>query len=234
MQSKRVKVWDLPTRIFHWLLVAGVSGALITGQVGGNAIDWHARIGLTLVGLIVFRLVWGVVGSTHSRFASFLPTPAALRAYLRGQWRGVGHNPLGALSVIALLALLAVQLASGVLANDDIAFNGPLFSLVSKDLSDWITGLHRSNSTLLIALIALHLAAIAFYTHVRKDKLVKPMITGWKEVPPEQGDDGGKARGGRVALIAAMLIALGAVYGASGAWISAAPATPAQVPAAAW
>lgn len=237
MQDKRTKVWDLPTRLFHWLLVVGVSAALITGQIGGNAIDWHARIGLTLVGLIVFRLVWGIVGSTHSRFASFLPTPAALRAYLRGEWRGAGHNPLGALSVLALLTLLAVQLASGVLANDDIAFDGPLFSLVSKALSDWITSVHRLNSTLLIALIVLHLAAIAFYTHVRKDKLIKPMITGWKEVPPGQGDDDGKPNGGgRGALIAAVLIALGAVYGASGRWIAAPapPAAPAASSAAAW
>ena len=241
MQGKRIKVWDLPTRIFHWLLVVCIAGALVTGQIGGNAIDWHARIGVALIGLIVFRLIWGIVGSTHSRFGSFLPTPKAVRAYLRGEWRGVGHNPLGALSVLALLALIAVQLASGVLANDDIAFNGPLFHLISKEWSDAITGLHRSNSTLLIALIALHLAAIAFYGHVKKDKLIKPMITGWKEVPAGHGDGsdnsdkGGKARsGGRFALIVALAVALAAAYGASGAWISAAPAAPVAAPAAAW
>ena len=226
MQRQRIKVWDLPTRLFHWLLALCVSAALITGQIGGAAIDWHGRIGLAIVGLIVFRLVWGLIGSRHARFASFVPTPTALAAYLRGQWRGVGHNPLGALSVIALLLLIAAQLGSGLLANDDIAFHGPLFALISKELSDRLTGIHELSSTLLIALIAVHLCAIAFYAHIKKDKLVKPMVTGWKEVDPELGDqssDGVRS----VALVIALAVALAAAYGASGAWLPAA-AAPAQ------
>ena len=226
MQRQRIKVWDLPTRLFHWLLALCVSAALITGQIGGAAIDWHGRIGLAIVGLIVFRLVWGLIGSRHARFASFVPTPTTLAAYLRGQWRGVGHNPLGALSVIALLLLIAAQLGSGLLANDDIAFHGPLFALISKELSDRLTGIHELSSTLLIALIVLHLAAIAFYGHVKKDKLIKPMITGWKDLPP--GTEGESAAGGgMVALIVALAVALAAAYGASGAWLPAA-AAPAQ------
>ena len=231
MQRQRIKVWDLPTRLFHWLLALCVSAALITGQIGGAAIDWHGRIGLVIVGLIVFRLVWGLIGSRHARFASFVPTPTTLAAYLRGQWRGVGHNPLGALSVLGLLALVAIQLSTGLFGNDDIAFRGPLYDLISKELSDRLTGIHELSSTLLIALIVLHLAAIAFYGHVKKDKLIKPMITGWKDLPP--GTEGESAAGGgMVALIVALAVALAAAYGASGAWL---PAAAAPVPSApAW
>ncbi|MBS1228301.1 MAG: Cytochrome bacterial [Proteobacteria bacterium] len=233
MATKRIKLWDLPTRLFHWLLVLCVSAALITGNIGGAAIEWHGRIGLAIVGLVVFRIVWGLIGSSHARFASFLPTPASIAAYLRGQWQGIGHNPLGALSVIGLLALVALQLCTGLFGNDDIAFRGPLYDLITKDLSDRLTAIHELTSNALIALIVLHLAAIAFYAHVKKDNLVKPMITGWKEL---QGDEYGESTtgGGAIAFIVALAIALAAVYGASGAWL-AAPPPPAAVQAApAW
>lgn len=229
--SKRIKVWDLPTRLFHWLLVMLIAAAIITGQIGGNAIDWHGRIGLALVGLIAFRIAWGVLGSTTARFSSFFPTPSSLRAYLKGEWHGVGHNPLGAFSVFGLLALISLQLATGLLSNDDIAFNGPLSSLIAKSLSDTLSGVHEFTFSLLIALIGLHLAAIAFYTHVKKDKLIKPMLTGWKEV--EEGQVKSTTGGGLIALVVALVIAAAAVYGASGAWI--APPPPAETPpAAAW
>jgi cytochrome b len=234
MQYKRVKVWDLPTRIFHWLLALCVGAALVTGQIGGNAIDWHARIGLIIVGLIAFRLTWGIVGSTYARFSTFLPTPSAIRAYLRGEWRGLGHNPFGALSVLALLAFIALQVGTGLFANDDIAFTGPLFSHISKDLSDRLAGIHGLTSKLLIALIVLHLAAIAFYAHIKKDNLVKPMLTGHKELAAEHEDAEQHAAkgGGPVALVIALIVAVAAVYGASGAWIDT-PAAPAAAPPAA-
>ena len=121
----RVRVWDLPTRAFHWSLVAAVTVATVTGTLGGRWMEWHSRAGLLIVGLLSFRLAWGFVGFEHARFASFAPTPTRLRAYLMGQWRGVGHNPLGALSVFALLGILALQAATGLFSNDDIAINGP-------------------------------------------------------------------------------------------------------------
>lgn len=220
MQHKRITVWDLPTRIFHWLLAVCVAAALISGQIGGNAIDWHARIGLAIVGLIVFRIVWGLLGTTYARFASFMPTPSAIRAYLHGGWRGHGHNPLGALSVLALLLVITLQLATGLFANDDIAFTGPLFSRIGKELSDRLTGIHAINSKVLIALVALHLCAIAFYAHVKKDNLVKPMLTGWKLVAPdEDGEADAASGGGMFALVVALLVAIAAVYAASGALI---------------
>lgn len=112
---QRIQLWDLPTRLFHWSLALLVFGAILTGKIGGGAMVWHGRIGIALVGLLVFRLIWGFVGWTYARFAQFMPTPASLSAYLRGQWRGLGHNPFGAISVLGLLALLAALLAPDLL-----------------------------------------------------------------------------------------------------------------------
>ena len=222
MNSKKIRLWDLPTRLFHWLLVLSVAASIVSGQLGGNLIEVHGKIGLAIVGLIAFRLVWGFAGSTYARFAQFFPTPAKVKAYLRGEWRGVGHNPLGAFSVFGLLGLLAFQAFSGLFSNDDITFFGPLFDLVSKDLSNQLTGLHKQSSTLLFILIGLHLAAIAFYGHVKKDNLIKPMISGWKET-----DQGESAKGGGfVALIVALAMAGAAVYGASGVWMPEPPPPP--------
>lgn len=221
MQEKSFKLWDLPTRLFHWLLVTAVAAALVSGQLGGGLIEWHGRIGLAIVGLVAFRLVWGIVGSTYARFAQFFPTPGRLLAYLRGDWQGAGHNPLGALAVCALLALLAAQASSGLFANDDIAFVGPLYNLVGRDLSERLTGLHHLIADLLIGLVALHVAAIVFHVRVRKHNLLQPMLTG------QQAGEGESARGGSLgALIVALLIAAGAVYAASGAWQAPPPAPP--------
>ena len=227
--TKRIKLWDLPTRLFHWLLVFLIVAAIITGKQGGNAIVWQGRIGLAIVGLLTFRILWGFLGSTHARFASFFPTPARLVAYLRGQWHGIGHNPLGAFSVFGLLALIALQLGSGLFANDDIAFQGHLSVLVDKDLSDRLTSLHRLLINALIILIGLHLVAIMFYAHVKKDNLVKPMITGWKEIAADSAER--ITGGGMIALIVAVTVAGAAVYGASGQWISAPPPPPQATPA---
>ncbi|SDH35109.1 cytochrome b/b6 domain-containing protein [Propionivibrio dicarboxylicus] len=218
--AHRTPVWDLPTRIFHWSLATLVAGAIISGKIGGNAIVWHGRIGLALVGLVVFRLAWGFLGSTHARFASFVPTPSRLRAYLRGEWDGLGHNPLGALSVLALLALIGAQLATGLLANDDIAFQGHLAPLVAKELSDTLSSLHRLLINGLIGLIALHLAAIMFYAHVKRENLVKPMLTGWKETAAAPKTPVG---GGPLALLVALLLACAAIYAGSGSWIAPPP-----------
>lgn len=222
MNSKRIRLWDLPTRLFHWLLALSVAVALVSGQVAGNFIEWHGKIGLFIVGLVTFRLVWGVLGSTYARFTQFFPTPAKVKAYLRGEWRGVGHNPLGAFSVFALLGLLAFQVASGLFTNDDITFYGPLFDLVSKDVSNKLTSLHHLASNLIYALIVLHLAAIAFYGHIKKDNLIKPMLSGWKETVEGESAKGG----GLVALIIALGIAGAAVYAASGAWMPPPPPPP--------
>lgn len=223
MNSKRIRLWDLPTRLFHWLLAVAVAAALISAEIGGNFMDWHGRIGLLIVGLLAFRLVWGVLGSTYARFAHFFPSLTRIRIYLSGEWRGEGHNPLGALSVFALLGILLFQVISGVFANDDIAFTGPLFDLVGKDWSDILSGWHHEIGELVLPLIGLHIAAVLFYVHVKKQNLVKPMITGWKE-----GEGESAKGGGWLAFVVALAIALAAVYGASGAWLKQ-PQAPAGV-----
>lgn len=212
MNRTRIRLWDLPVRIVHWSLVLAVGTAVITGELGGNWMALHGKAGLTIVGLVVFRLVWGLIGSTHARFLRFAPTPGKLKAYLRGQWRGVGHNPLGALSVLALLGLLALQGATGLFSNDDIAFSGPLFNLVDDALASRLTGIHKQAANVLLVLLGLHVAAIGFYVAFGKDNLVKPMVTGWKEV--DAGESA--AKGGPVAFIVALSIALAAVYAVSG------------------
>ncbi len=227
--SKRIKLWDLPTRLFHWLLVVGVLAAVISGELGGKLIEWHARFGLVIVGLLAFRLVWGIFGSTYARFARFFPTPGAIAGYLKGRWKGQGHNPLGALSVFGLLSLLAGQAATGLFANDDIAFHGPLYNLIDSGMSGRLTGFHGLLANLLLILVAVHVAAIVFYVRVKKEDLIRPMMTGWKDV-----DEGESAKGGGpLALVLALLIAALAVYGASGTWLPA-PVPPAVVETPAW
>ncbi len=233
MAAQRIKLWDLPTRLFHWLLVLLVTAAVVSGKIGGDAMmQWHGRIGLGILGLLAFRLVWGFVGSTYARFLSFLPTPGRIAAYLKGQWHGLGHNPLGALSVFGLLAFTAVQVGTGLFSNDQIAFKGPLYRLAGSELSDRLSGIHALSINILLALIALHICAIAFYAHVKKDNLIAPMITGWKKIDPQENPQRPAEPaqgGGAVALIAALLIAAAAIYGGTGAWLSAdPPPAPAQ------
>lgn len=224
MKAARIRVWDLPTRLFHWTLVLSVAAAVVTGKAGGNLMTWHGRIGTLIVGLLAFRFAWGIVGSTYARFVQFLPTPRKLADYLKGRRTGPGHSPLGALAVFAILGLLFVQAATGLVSNDDIAFYAPLYALVGRAMSDRLTGIHQQLPAVLIAMAALHVSAIVFYAVRRNQNLVKPMITGWKE-----GSDGEPARGGGLpAFVIGVLISLVAVYGAAGAWIQQPPPSPEQ------
>ena len=232
----RQRVWDLPIRLFHWLLVASIAFAYVSGTLGGNLIDWHGRAGFFIVGLVVFRIVWGFIGTPTARFSTFVRGPAAIRAYLRGEWRGLGHNPIGALSVLGLLALVAAQATTGLFTNDDIAYQGPLADLVGKDQSDRFHSLHAWLQNGLLALVVLHVGAIAFYLRVKKENLVKPMITGWREVTPQAARASSTPAprgGGFPAFIIAVLIAAGATYAAAGGLLPATPAAPAQPAAAA-
>jgi len=207
-QRTRIRLWDLPLRIFHWSLVGAVATAVVTGELGGPWMGLHGKAGLTIVGLVVFRLVWGLIGSTHARFVHFAPTPSKLKSYLRGHWRGTGHNPLGALSVFAVLGLLAVQAGTGLFSNDDIAFSGPLYNAIDDALAGRLTGLHRQLANVLLALLALHVAAIMFYLRFKRDNLVNPMVTGWKEV--ENGHS--TQQGGPIAFAVSVATALAVVH----------------------
>jgi len=180
--------------------------------------DRTVRFGVTIVGLLAFRLVWGFVGSTYARFIQFVRGPGTVKAYLQGRWQGVGHNPLGALSVLAMLGTLVLLVMTGLFANDDIAFEGPLYALVGKDFSDRMAGIHRLIEPVTILLVLAHIGVIAYYVRVKNENLIMPMITGEKVGAGEPAKGGGIA-----AFCAAFVIALGAAYGASGAWIPAPP-----------
>ena len=178
----KVRVWDLPTRLFHWVLVMAVLGLFVTGSIGGNLMVWHMRFGYTVFALVLFRVGWGVFGGHWSRFVQFVPTPMRLVRYVRGTDAGrsaIGHNPLGALSVMAMLAVLALQVGTGLISDDDIAFTGPLVRFVSSETSGLATGYHKEiGKFLLLALIGLHLGALTFYAVVKKKALIPAMISG--------------------------------------------------------
>lgn len=226
-----VHIWDLPTRIFHWLLALSVSTALLTGWLGGNWMVWHGRLGLLIAGLLAFRLAWGVLGSTYVRFGQLLRLPQSLPAYLRGEWHGGGHNPLGWLSVLAMLGALGFQVVSGLVANDDIAFTGPLYRLVDGDTSSALTGLHRQGMWLVIALIVLHLSALLFYRLAHGENLVEAMLCGKRRVAAERPVE--PASGGSLpALALALAFAAATLWAANGSWIPVPP--PAEQSAPAW
>ncbi|MBX3645494.1 MAG: cytochrome b/b6 domain-containing protein [Rubrivivax sp.] len=185
-----VRVWDLPTRLFHWTLVLLVTASVTSAKIGGGAMVWHFRFGYTVLALLVFRLLWGLVGGRWSRFASFIYAPASLRRYLRGQSRAadhheVGHSPLGALSVFALLALLIAQVGTGLVADDEIANVGPLNRFVSSRVADLATTWHKVyGEGLLWVLVGLHVTAVLVYQLAMKRDLLRPMIRGDKRLPP--------------------------------------------------
>ena len=209
----KILVWDLPLRLFHWLLVLLVVVSWISVEIGGNAMQIHMLSGYTVLALLLFRILWGFLGSTHARFASFVRGPAAVISYLRGRGAGqhLGHNPAGAWSVIFMLAALLLQAATGLFANDDISTEGPLAKLVSKALSDRITGVHHLNIKFLYLLIGLHLSAIVFYLVYKRENLVKPMLTGLKDAASSPGE--GAQNQGKVWLAAVLLaVCAGCVY----------------------
>jgi len=190
---RSVRVWDFPTRLFHWLLVFFVIISFVTGKLGGNAMPYHEWSGFTILSLLLFRLVWGFVGSRESRFMTFIRGPSAVVRYATTLLRSdsthyLGHNPLGGWSIIAMIFALLVQAGTGLFANDDIVTQGPLFNWVSKATSDWLTRIHKLNQVLIIALVSIHILALLFYFFYKRENLVKPMITGfkqWSEAEPE-------------------------------------------------
>jgi len=215
----RVRIWDLPTRLFHWVLVLCAIGLFITGKTGGNAMNWHFRLGYAVLTLVLFRLVWGFVGGHWSRFVRFFPTPGRVLRYLKGQSRPeekAGHNPLGAFSVFALLLLMAVQACTGLFAYDEIAYAGPLSGQVSGSVVSLLTTYHKSwGQYLIIAFVSLHVLAIIVYTAL-KHGLLWPMIVGDKpleaDLPPAR--DSALTR----ALALVVLVILAAAVYALVAW----------------
>jgi cytochrome b len=220
---QRVRVWDLPTRLFHWLLAGSVLCSIVSVKLGAMA--WHFRFGYLVLALLLFRLVWGLVGGHWSRFVNFVFSPLTLWRYLRGQARPdehleVGHSPVGALSVFALLGILLIQLATGLVADDEIANVGPLNKFVSLDIAAQATGWHNSwGQWLLFSLVGLHIAAIAFYLGFANRNLIGPMLGGDKEgLPPgtPSAVDNARSRWLAAALALAALVVAVLVSRASG------------------
>jgi len=183
----RTRVWDLPTRLFHWALAIAVVGMIGTGLNG--AMEWHFRIGYTVLALLLFRLLWGFMGGRWSRFGAFVYGPGSLAAYLSGRAHPdhlIGHTPLGALSVFAVLAILVLQVATGLMADDEISASGPLTRFVSGEIVGMATGWHKAQGKwIVIALASLHVLAVLFYVLIKRHRLVRPMVSGDKLVPSE-------------------------------------------------
>ena len=206
-----VRVWDLPTRVFHWTLALAIVGSVLSAKIGGGAMVWHFRCGFVVFALLAFRALWGLVGGRWSRFSSFAYAPATLLRYLRGGSRAdehheVGHSPLGSLSVFALLGLLALQVATGLVADDEIASVGPLNRFVGSAAAGQATYWHKNfGQWIVLALVALHVGAVLFYLWGRGRNLLLPMIVGDKPLPagtPAAVDSGARR------LLALVLLAL--------------------------
>jgi cytochrome b len=176
----RLRVWDLPTRLFHWALAVSIIGAIVSVNIGGDAMAWHFRFGYAVLTLLLFRVIWGFVGPRYARFSSFPPRLGAAWRSLRDPGSGAtqGHSASAALSVYALLIVAGIQVVTGLFSNDAIIWEGPLRNWISSDQSDMITGWHLRNRFALIGLIALHLLAIVWWRVRHGKRLTRAMITG--------------------------------------------------------
>ena len=183
---QRIKVWDLPVRLFHWSIVVLIGAAWLTQEL--NKMDLHVRVGYAILTLLLFRIVWGFIGSDTARFVRFLKSPAAALRHLshirrREVDREIGHNAAGGWMVLVMLALIGVQAGTGLFANDDANTEGPLMHFVSKDESNWLSKIHSLNFDLIEIVIALHVLAIVAYAVLKRQDLVRPMVTGTKLMP---------------------------------------------------
>ena len=187
--TRKVLVWDLPTRLFHWVLVLGVAALWWTGEKG--PIETHALIGYGVLALLIFRILWGLVGSETARFASFLRGPAAGMEHVRHLLaRGplphpAGHNPIGGWSVALLLLVLLIVSVTGLFLYDDEIFWAPLNAFVSEETENFLGWLHHAAFDALLILVALHVLAIFFYWAVKRSNLVGPMLNGRAAIAPD-------------------------------------------------
>lgn len=182
---KKVRIWDIPLRLFHWLLVILLLISFYTGLSGGFVeMDYHMLSGYCILSLVVFRILWGLFGGYYARFTTFIKGPNSIIRHARNLFKKEkpypGHNPMGALSVVAILLSLLVQASTGLFANDDIMTEGPLTHLISYDTSRMLTSIHKTNIWIIGGLASLHVAAILFYQFYKKDRLISAMFSGNK------------------------------------------------------
>ncbi len=192
----QVRVWDWPTRLFHWTLAALIIALVITGNLGGNAMVWHFRCGYGVLSLLIFRIIWGFCGGHWSLWRQLTCTPSLVRQYLTPTsppTSFLGHNPLGSLSIIAILGLLGLQVSTGLFSDDEIANSGPLVRFVSESTVGLATRWHKGyGKTIILVLVAIHLLAILWYLIKKKENLTRAMLTGNKsvETPAPSSKDG--------------------------------------------
>ena len=186
MQSNNKKlIWDLPLRLFHWLLVLALLGSWYTSEQEGDMVEQHMLLGYLILGLVIFRIIWGFVGTKHSLFKHFIPSPSAVSEYAKQVTKPnapkyPGHNPLGSLMVIIMIVSILAQAISGLFINDDIFSSGPYYEVFGSDFSKLMKTIHIYGFDVMLALIALHLSAIIFYWWKKKINLILPMVTGKK------------------------------------------------------
>jgi len=207
----RIRVWDLPTRIFHWALAALAVFSFTTGKIGGDWMAWHLKSGYAILVLVLFRLAWGFAGSRTARFAHFVRGPRSAMGYARGLLAGrpareVGHNPLGGWMIVLMLAAIAFQAATGLFADDEIATQGPLAAKVSNAVVSRMSALHSANEWIIAALVALHVLAIVVYRLAWKTPLAAAMVHGWMDAPA-----GAEEPARRPAWLALVVLALAAL-----------------------
>jgi cytochrome b len=198
-------VWDGFVRAFHWSLVLLFAFSAISGKVGGGWMQWHMYSGYAILALVLFRIVWGFVGGEFARFTSFLSGPVGAIRYGLGLLKKqsqhvISHNPLGGLMVVALLLLLATQAVLGLVSDDEISTTGPLARYVSTELSLKAMSWHRKLGDVLLGLVAIHILAVLFHVYVKKEALVRAMIDGKKQLPPDLAERASAARSASVTL----------------------------------
>jgi cytochrome b len=209
-----VRVWDLPTRLFHWLLVILISFSWWSAET--RHMDWHMLSGLVALALVVFRIVWGFIGGSTARFREFVRSPMAVIAYLRSDSATpvrAGHNPVGGYSVVVMLALLAMQVGTGLFAVDtDGIDSGPLSFLVDFEQGRILAGIHHLSFSVLQLVVIMHVLAIVFYLVVRKRNLLTPMVTG---ADKQLSGEYGLVSSSKLRFVVAATIAAGTAWAAT-------------------
>ena len=182
MANTKIKVWDWPIRLFHWLLVATIIFQFVSGDILDDAMQWHFYAGYFCTGLLIFRVLWGIVGTHYARFSQFVRSPFTVFNYLRGKNKDtyLGHNPAGAYSVVVMLTLIISQAFSGLFITDDIFSEGPYYAAVSEQWQDIANFVHHNAINLIWAIIVLHIVSVLYYQFKKKQKLTQAMLTGYK------------------------------------------------------
>jgi cytochrome b len=214
MADEKRLVWDLPLRLFHWLIVLGICASWLTAEL--EWMEIHFWCGYVMIALLAFRIVWGFIGPRHARFSTFFPGPASLWRYTKALATGkavqsIGHNPLGSLMVVLMLALLGLQAGTGLFTTDDVIWSGPYNPAVSEKTAKLLTRLHHANFDWILMAVSVHILAIAFYAFIKKHNLVGPMFTG-KKLAAVVPDHEAIASSQIVKAIVVILLAGAAVY----------------------